>query len=244
MKGRPNGKDKNEKDKNQCSKHEDLDSSQSEAGAVCSEKEELVQKKDSVATQKEKQENQEDSIVDIEKGIKSDELSEEALKSKDKELEEYRERLLRLHAEFDNFKKRMAKEKQEFMKYANESLILELIYIFDNFELAFNSATKSRDFDALHKGVEMILNQMRGFLKEKGLERIESVGKKFDPTRHDAIEQIEMEGCEDNIVIEEFQPGYMLYGRIIRPAKVKVSKRKSVRSDKECDSKPADNSTA
>ena len=153
-------------------------------------------------------------------------VNQEDLFKKQAEVEEYKDKLLRLHAEFDNFKKRVIKEKQDYIKFANDVLILELLYIFDNFERALAAADKTQDFKVLHQGVEMILLQMQGFLKERGLEKIKTMGELFDPNRHEALEQIEQDNCEDNVIVEEFQPGYSLNDRVVRPAKVKVAKKK------------------
>lgn len=136
------------------------------------------------------------------------------------------EKYLRLQAEFDNYKKRSYREKIEFIKFANEGLILELLEILDNFERGIKSAEAKKDFELLHQGVDMISKQLHSLLEAKGLKRISCVGDKFDPHRHEAIEVVEEEAKETNVIIEEMQPGYILNGRIIRPAKVKVLKNK------------------
>jgi molecular chaperone GrpE len=136
------------------------------------------------------------------------------------------DRLLRLQAEFDNFRKRSAKERQEFIKYANEGLIFELVGMLDNFERSIKAADQKQDFKLLHQGVDMISKQLHKLLEEKGLRRINSNGEKFDPSRHEAIEAVETDEVEDGRIMEEFQPGYMLNERVIRPAMVKVAKAK------------------
>jgi len=136
------------------------------------------------------------------------------------------EKYLRLQAEFDNYKKRSYREKIEFIKFANEGLILELLEILDNFERGIKSAEAKKDFELLHQGVDMISKQLHSLLEAKGLKRISCVGDKFDPHKHEAIEVVEEEAKETNVIIEEMQPGYILNGRIIRPAKVKVLKSK------------------
>jgi molecular chaperone GrpE len=136
------------------------------------------------------------------------------------------DRLLRLQAEFDNFRKRSAKERQEFIKYANEGLIFELVGMLDNFERSIKAADQKQDFKLLHQGVDMISKQLHKLLEEKGLRRIDSKGEKFDPSRHEAIEAIETDEVKDGLIMEEFQPGYMLNERVIRPAMVKVAKAK------------------
>lgn len=141
-----------------------------------------------------------------------------------KEKEDYYDKFLRLQAEFDNFKKRTFKEKTEFVKFANECLILELVSILDDFERGIKSAEQKKDFQLLHQGVDIISKQLHSLLEEKGLNKIKSVGEKFNPHEHEAIETIEDKTKEDGTIIEELQGGYALNGRIIRPAKVKVIK--------------------
>lgn len=137
--------------------------------------------------------------------------------------EDYYDQLLRLKAEFENFKKRTDKEKVEFLSFANQSLIYELLDIIDNFERAVDAADKTNDHKLLHQGVEMILKNLHSLLKEKGLSKIESVGQIFDPAKHEAISQVESDEKSDHTIVEELQTGYTINGRVIRPAKVKVS---------------------
>ncbi len=132
---------------------------------------------------------------------------------------------LRLQADFDNYRKRSLKERTDFIKFANEGLILELLGILDNFERGIRSADQKKDYELLHQGVDMISRQLHSLLREKGLQRIEAAGEKFDPHLHDALEAVESD-AEEGTIIEELQPGYILNGRILRHAKVKVSKGK------------------
>jgi len=148
------------------------------------------------------------------------ELSELAKKT-----EEYFDKLLRLHAEFENFKKRSQKDKQQFVKFANEGLIQELISVLDNFELAFESANKMTDFKTLHQGVEMILKQIHKLLDKSGVKKIECKGLPFDPAQQEAIGYVETDEYPENTVVEEIQKGYLLEDRLIRPTVVKVSKK-------------------
>ena len=142
-----------------------------------------------------------------------------------KQKQEYFDKLLRLHAEFENFKKRAVKEKQQFLKFANEGLICELINVLDNFERAFDSANKMSDFKSLHQGVEMILKQIHQLLEKNGVKKIECLGEAFDPVQQEAIAHIETAEHPENTVVEEVQKGYLLEDRLIRPAMVKVAKK-------------------
>jgi len=167
------------------------------------------------------------------KNKKHKDKESEALLSKQKEYDELWDKYLRLQADFDNFKKRSYREKSEFIKFANESLILELVSILDNFERGIKAGEQKKDFDLLHQGVDMISRQLHSLLESKGLLRIKCLGERFDPHKHEALEVIECEETEDDIVVDELQPGYTLGGRIIRPAKVKVKKRKEKEEKKE-----------
>lgn len=150
-----------------------------------------------------------------------------ALKEKAQKADEYFDRVLRLQADFDNYKKRLDKERLEFIKFANEELILEMLTILDDFERAVESGKASHDFDILYKGIEMISNDLKEFLKKNGVQEIESKGRPFNPNEHEAMMQEETDAHPENHVIEEFQKGYTLNGRVIRPAKVKVAKKLS-----------------
>ena len=157
----------------------------------------------------------------------------EVLLEKQKEYDELWDKYLRLQADFDNFKKRSYKEKSEFIKFANEGLILELVSILDNFERGIKAVEQKKDFDLLHQGVDMISRQLHSLLELKGLSRIKCLGEKFDPHKHEALEIVESKDTEVDMVVDELQPGYTLGGRIIRPAKVKVAKAKEDKEEKE-----------
>jgi molecular chaperone GrpE len=148
-------------------------------------------------------------------------------KQKMAEYDDLWDKYLRLQAEFDNYKKRSFKEKTEFVKFANEGLIMELLGILDDFERGVKAAEKKHDFSLLHQGVDMISRQLHSLLEGKGLTRIKSVGEVFNPHLHEPLDVIEDEKATEEKVIEELQPGYSLNGRIIRPAKVKVVRPKS-----------------
>lgn len=151
----------------------------------------------------------------------------EALVKKSQERDEYHNKMLKAMADFDNFKKRLEKDKIEYVKFANEGLILEFLGILDNFERGIKFAEQKKDFDLMHQGVEMIIKQLYGILGEKGLKKIESNGKKFDPYLHEVLETVEGTQENEGNIVEELQPGYELNGKVIRPAKVKVVKVKS-----------------
>jgi molecular chaperone GrpE len=150
---------------------------------------------------------------------------EEALAAKAQEAERLQDRLLRLQAEFDNYKKRMAREKAEFLKFATEGLLLELLPVLDNLERALTSArAESANREAVADGIEMIVRLFRSTLDKAGVKPLEAAGQPFDPGLHQAIAQVETSDRPENIVVEEVQKGYLLEGRVLRAAMVKVSR--------------------
>jgi len=139
---------------------------------------------------------------------------------------EYWDKLLRLQADFDNIRKRLEKEKLDFVKFANEEVILELLNILDDLERAVDLAeSKHQDLAAFLKGVEMILAHLYDMVKEYGVKPIEAEGKLFDPNFHEALMQVEDNTKPEHTIVEELQKGYLLNDRVIRTAKVKVSKK-------------------
>ncbi|MBU1113122.1 MAG: nucleotide exchange factor GrpE [Candidatus Omnitrophica bacterium] len=156
-------------------------------------------------------------------GVEGDQAAGE---KKQNDLSELEDKYLRLQAEFDNYKKRTFREKTEFIKFANEGLIIELLGILDNFERGVKAADLTKDFSLLHKGVDMISKQLHALLETKGLKRIITIGETFDPHQHEAMEVVEDDNLIQDTVVEELQPGYFLNDRIVRPAKVKVAKGK------------------
>lgn len=150
-------------------------------------------------------------------------LKEEADKAK-----ELWDKLLRLQADFDNTRKRLEREKQDFAKFANEGIILELLNVLDDLERAVNLAeSKHEDLAAFLKGVEMILAHLYQMLKEYGVKPIEAEGKIFDPACHEALMQVDDKDKPEHTVVEELQKGYLLNDRVIRTAKVKVAVHKA-----------------
>lgn len=141
---------------------------------------------------------------------------------------EYWDRILRLQADFDNTRKRLEKEKQDFVKFANEGIIIELLNILDDLERTVEFAqSQNQNLPVFLKGVEMILAHLYEMLKEHGVKPIEAQGKIFDPNLHEALMQAEDKDLPEHTVVEELQKGYFLNDRVIRTAKVKVSKKGS-----------------
>ncbi|MBU4304064.1 MAG: nucleotide exchange factor GrpE [Candidatus Omnitrophica bacterium] len=184
--------------------------------------------------EKEKNQEQQEKMVSI------PDTEYHALLLKQKEVQESVDRLLRLQADFENTRKRMERDRSEFIKFADEQVISELIPFVDDFQRAFDAADSTKDFNVLHKGVEMILNHLLEFLKRKGVTEIEAAGKPFDPRYHEAMLQVESDDYPENTVIEELQKGYMLNNRVVRTAKVKVSKSNQPQEEAEITDIPAD----
>ena len=151
----------------------------------------------------------------------------QALKAKSEEHDASNDKYIRAHAEFENARKRLEKDKADFAKYANENLIFDLLPIIDNLEIAEKHIKEAKDFKAVQDGVDMIQLQIQGFLKDIGLERIKTIGEKFDPHMHEPIETVESSDKEDGIIVDELKPGYKLNGKLMRPASVRVVKRNS-----------------
>jgi heat-inducible transcriptional repressor len=154
----------------------------------------------------------------------SPEALREALAAKTQEAERLQERLLRMHAEFENYKKRMAREKAEFLKFAHEGLILEFLPVLDNLERAMASARAEAGSTPLLEGIEMIARLFRSVLDKAGVKPMQAIGQPFDPGYHQAVAEVEFPGGDANLVVEETQKGYLIEGRVLRPAMVKVSR--------------------
>lgn len=152
-----------------------------------------------------------------------DELKQRAAKA-----DEHWDRMLRTTADFDNFRKRATREKQEAIKYANESLLTKLVTVLDNFDMAIAAAQNAQgDVQSLQAGVSMIHNQFKAVLTDVGLEEIDASGKPFDPNFHEAVSQQETLDAPEGTVVMQLRKGFKLRDRLIRPATVIVAKQPS-----------------
>lgn len=138
----------------------------------------------------------------------------------------YLEDLKRLKAEFENYRKRILREQTDVVSRASAGLVSALLGVMDNFDLAVAAAEETRDFDKMLRGVEMVYGELKEVLGAEGLQPIDAKGKPFDPTLHEAA--LEVPGDEDGhpVVAEVLRPGYMFKGRVLRPAMVKVIRKK------------------
>ena len=152
-----------------------------------------------------------------------DDETEEIDKIKEDAKENY-DKYLRVCAEFDNYKKRAAREIGEFRKYANETLLKDLLTVIDNLERAMDSTGDNKDADScVVEGVEMTLKEIRKVVERYGVTPIEALGELFDPNFHQAMMQEESDAYPENTVLKELQKGYLLHDRLLRPSMVVVS---------------------
>jgi molecular chaperone GrpE len=151
----------------------------------------------------------------------------EDLKTRATKADENWQRLLRATADLENFKKRATREREEAIKFANESLVKRLIPVLDNFDMALAAAsqTQSDAAQSLQTGVNMIYQQLRNVLTESGLEELDATGKTFDPNWHEAVSQQESADVPEGQVLQQLRKGYKLRDRLIRPASVVVAKK-------------------
>ena len=155
---------------------------------------------------------------------KSVDQLEQLLDCERKRAEDYLTRLKYLQADLDNFKKRFDREAEQTKNYCTERLVIQLLDVVDELELAVKNGEISTSPESLLEGVEMTLKKLRKVLEQEGVTPIESPeGKAFDPTRHNAIAAVEQDDVEDGTVIEEIRKGYMMKGKVIRPTIVKVA---------------------
>jgi molecular chaperone GrpE len=152
---------------------------------------------------------------------------EAKLEAKEKEAEDTYERLLRISAEFDNYKKRSSREMVEYRKFANQSLIKEMLSVIDNLELAMNSTNVHKAIDKdLLQGLEMTYKEILKVFEKFNVKPIDACGQPFDPTFHEAVMQEETNDSPKNTVVNELQRGYMIHDRLLRPSMVVVAKPK------------------
>ena len=180
--------------------------------------------------------NQEPRIepANTEQSIESEEIRDlkSKLDIKTGEAEENYDRLLRVSAEFENYKKRTAREMADFKKYANQSLLRELLPIIDNLELAIKAAAESKDgTDAcLLDGVELTRKEILKVFENFHVEPIDAIGKPFDPNFHEAVMREESDEHPQNTVVNELQKGYLMHDRLLRPSMVVVAMPKNKES--------------
>jgi molecular chaperone GrpE len=173
-----------------------------------------------------KEEAKPEEVKQAEKSVCLPESEYLMLKDAAEKAGDFKDRMLRIQADCDNIRKRMEKEKQDFIRFANEGILVELLNILDDLERAVDlTESKHQDLPAFLKGIEMILAHLYEMLKANGVIPIEAEGKPFNPNFHEALMQMEDKDVPEHTVVEELQKGYLLNDRVIRTSKVKVSKK-------------------
>lgn len=153
----------------------------------------------------------------------AEETQEKDVDPRDAQISELTDTLQRLQAEFENFKKHVERDKCRNAKFSSQVLVEKLLLTLDTFDLALKN---TQDHEQFVKGVTMIHTQLMKTLEDEGLRAIASVGERFDPYKHDVVMK-EASDTDEDVILEEFQKGYMLHDRVIRHAKVKVSEKQS-----------------
>lgn len=148
---------------------------------------------------------------------------QDELTSNKEELHSLNDKYLRLAAEFENYKRRANRDQKDTANYANERLLKDLLPTIDTLEQALHCGHEQPSLDSLLQGVKLTLKQFLDTLAKLGVSQISSVGEQFDPTKHQAVAQVESTTVPPNSVVEEYQKGYFLHNRILRPAMVTVA---------------------
>ena len=166
------------------------------------------------------------SVEDEETASDPDKLCkelEEKLAESDKQAADYKDRLLRTMAEFDNYRKRTVKEKEQERASGQMDVIETILPLLDNFERAMTAIGEEDKDSAMAKGLAMIHDQFIEALKGIGLEEIEALGQPFDPNLHNAVQHVEDEATDENTIVEVYQKGYTMKGKVVRYSMVKVA---------------------
>ena len=145
------------------------------------------------------------------------------VQEKDNLRKEYLNHLERLQADFDNYKKRQEKKQREFIEFANERLINNLLSVIDNLERALDSTKNEKDTKAIKEGINNTLKEFSNILNKEGVKPMQSIGHRFDPYKHEAVMRAETDKYSEDTVTEEFRKGYYIKSKVLRPAMVKVA---------------------
>ena len=184
-----------------------------------------------IEAQKEQQEQEEEpeEVEELEAEVTSTEIEtlKKELEEKTRLAEDYLSQLKYLQADFENYKKMVAREREMYEMCATEELTKSLLPLIDNLEIAIASAKQNEDEPSFVEGIELIYKDLMAVLGKEGLKPIKAVGEKFDPYKHEVIMTVIDDGLPEDTVLEELEKGYMLGSKLLRTAKVKVSKVKS-----------------
>ena len=161
--------------------------------------------------------------------------NEKTIQEKDNLSKEYLRHLERMQADFANYKKRQEIKQKEFIEFANAELLNNLLSVVDNLERALSSAADDKNAQAVKDGVNNTLKEFNNILNKEGVKPMQSIGHRFDPYQHEAVMKTETDKHSEDIVTEEFQKGYYLKSKVLRPAMVKVAV--SIKEKKDTDKK-------
>jgi len=171
-----------------------------------------------------------DSDDEITQASPDEEIAEELKRGRadriedlEKKLKETEDKYLRAAAEFDNFRKRIQREKEEIAQSTSERLMKELLEVKDHLELALSHSQGAADVKSLRDGIDLTLKQLVNFLKKYGVDEVQPLGEAFDPAFHEAIHQEESPDYRPGSVVHVYQKGYVMKGRLLRPARVTVA---------------------
>jgi molecular chaperone GrpE len=156
------------------------------------------------------------------------------LQEKEREAAENYDKYVRAVAELENYRKRAVREKADSIKYGNENLIKDILPLVDSMDRALQHADNYGYSDSFKKGLKLLQGQLQGCLEKHGVRQIECVNKAFDPHIHEAVLQVDNGAHEKDHVVEELEKGYLLHERLLRPAKVSVSKGAKAKDCQEC----------
>ena len=183
-----------------------------------------------------KKNKSEENIENIDKDKENKDCSKRVKKSKkevknklQEEIEELKQKLaeseeknLRIRAEYDNYRKRAAREAQNIRENSRMDTILPILQVYDHFKMAVNAAENSDDLEVLKQGMQMIQNEFKKSMENLGISEINAIGETFDPNKHEAIAKEPSEE-DENVIIKQWQAGYIMNGKLLRPATVVVS---------------------
>ena len=191
------------------------------------EEKKIEEKAEKIAEKKIEQ--AEEKIEDIARQEKLSELEilKQSLEEKQKQADEYKAEYLRSVAEYQTLRNRIEKEKTEYINYGKAKILDRNIGIYDIFEQAMVSVRAGQDLKSIKIGLDMIYNEFSKMLKDEGVEKIDCLNKQFDPNICEALDQVEDDTVEEGIILAVYQNGYKLNGKLMRPARVKVAKKKA-----------------
>lgn len=181
------------------------------------------------AQETEAKNTQEESVEaksgEVEEAVGEESTEAKPIEQEDKVEEDYKAKFYYVAAEMENMRKRFSKEKENLLKFGNEKVLSGLIEVVDNLDRTVDAISNDEDEKVKNivTGIDMVRNQFLEVLKNNGLERLETLGEIFDPNFHEAMSQMPAEGKKDQEIIQEFQKGYVLNGRLLRAAKVVIA---------------------